>query len=117
MTTYALVHLRRLSPTRMARADYSQIAPRVGQFELIQFQIPDISHLSPYGGGGGGGVDIDIGALRVLIDAPAAHMQTNIENGAHADLMLIDLLSLSRNCCFGTSSFLVSDHLLKMINP
>ena len=29
--------------------------------------------------------------LRVLIDAPATHMQTNIENAAHADLMLIDL--------------------------
>ena len=29
--------------------------------------------------------------LSVLIDAPAAHMQTNIENAAHADLMLIDL--------------------------
>ena len=29
--------------------------------------------------------------LRELIDAPAAHMQTNIENAAHADLMLIDL--------------------------
>ena len=32
----------------------SQIAPRVGQFELIQFQIPNISHLSPGGGEGGG---------------------------------------------------------------
>ena len=32
-----------------------------------------------------------LSALRVLIDAPAAHMQTNIENAAHADLMLIDL--------------------------
>ena len=32
-----------------------------------------------------------LSALRVLIDAPAAHMQTNIENAAHADLMLINL--------------------------
>ena len=29
-----------------------------------------------------------LSALRVLIDA---HMQTNIENAAHSDLMLIDL--------------------------
>ena len=33
---------------------HSQIAPMVGHFELIQCQIPDISHLNPYGGGGGG---------------------------------------------------------------
>ena len=34
--------------------DSNQIAPRVEQLGLIQFQISDISHLSPYGDGEGG---------------------------------------------------------------
>ena len=60
---HTLLYIRDAFPRPVWYGQFdSQIAPRVGQFELIQFQIPDISHLSPYGGGGGGGgdgVDID----------------------------------------------------------
>ena len=38
-----------------------------------------------------------LSALRVLIDVPAAHMQANIENAAHEDLMLIDLGKTERS--------------------
>ena len=74
----------------------------VGHFELIQCQIPDISHLNPYGGGGGVtlvGALHNVGMVQtLLLQVVAFYLKTfSYEMGGYSDRVRVWLPTLNPN--------------------